>query len=116
VISVRRIVADLASSKPEETAAFYRDVFGLSEAMNLGWVVTLAGGDAPIQLTIASEGGSGTAVPHLSIEVDDLDEAEARAPKAEAAVVHGPTDEPCGVRRFFLSDPDGRIVNVLTHQ
>jgi hypothetical protein len=41
-----------------------------------GWIVTLAApGKAAPQISIASEGGSGAAVPDLSIEVGDLDEA-----------------------------------------
>jgi uncharacterized glyoxalase superfamily protein PhnB len=30
-------------------------------------------------------------------------------------IVHPLTDEPWGVRRFFARDPNGIIVNVLTH-
>jgi catechol 2,3-dioxygenase-like lactoylglutathione lyase family enzyme len=30
-------------------------------------------------------------------------------------VEYGPADEPWGVRRFYLRDPEGRLVNVLTH-
>jgi len=32
-----------------------------------------------------------------------------------AQIVHPLTDEPWGVRRFFVRDPDGNIVNVLAH-
>ncbi len=114
-MTVLRIVADLPSDAPQETAFFYKQVFGLSEAMNMEWVVTLSGDTAPVQLTIASEGGSGADVPHLSIEVDDLDDVLARSREAGAAITYGPKVEPWGVRRFFLRDPDGRIINVLSH-
>jgi hypothetical protein len=30
-------------------------------------------------------------------------------------IVYPLTDEPWGVRRFFVEDPDGHIVNVLAH-
>lgn len=30
-------------------------------------------------------------------------------------IVYPLTDEPWGVRRFFVEDPDGRIINVLAH-
>ena len=30
-------------------------------------------------------------------------------------IVHPLTDEPWGVRRFFVRDPDGNVVNVLSH-
>jgi uncharacterized glyoxalase superfamily protein PhnB len=39
-----------------------------------------------------------------------------RAQVAGHAVLYGPADEPWGVRRFFLRDPFGRLVNVLTHR
>ena len=32
-----------------------------------------------------------------------------------AEIVHPLTDEPWGVRRFFVRDPDGHVVNVLEH-
>ena len=30
-------------------------------------------------------------------------------------IVHPLTDEPWGVRRFFVRDPDGKVVNVISH-
>ena len=32
-----------------------------------------------------------------------------------AEIVHPVTTEPWGVRRFFVRDPDGNVVNVLSH-
>jgi hypothetical protein len=44
--------------------------------MNQGWIATYASTEAMApQISFASQGGSGTPVPALSIEVDDLDEA-----------------------------------------
>ena len=31
-------------------------------------------------------------------------------------VVYPLTDEPWGVRRFFVTDPNGVIINVMNHQ
>ena len=43
--------------------------------MDLGWIVTFAADAAAVpQVSVATEGGSGTPVPDLSIEVDNLDE------------------------------------------
>jgi catechol 2,3-dioxygenase-like lactoylglutathione lyase family enzyme len=67
------------------------------------------------QLSVATEGGSGTAVPDISIEVDDLDEVERRVREEGLVIVYGPTTEPWGVRRFYVRDPLGRLVNILTH-
>ena len=58
---------------------FYADILGLEVAMDLGWIVTFASqAQTPPQLSVATEGGSGTPVPDVSIEVDDLHEVERR--------------------------------------
>ena len=67
------------------------------------------------QVSIATEGGSGTFVPDLSVEVDNLEEVQRRAENAGRKVEYGPTDEPWGVRRFYIRDPFGRRINVLSH-
>jgi catechol 2,3-dioxygenase-like lactoylglutathione lyase family enzyme len=115
-MAVRRIVANLASPDPAAARAFYGTALGLEVAMDLGWIVTFAapGAQAP-QLSVASEGGSGTPVPDLSVEVDDLDATLARIRAGGFAVVYGPVSEPWGVRRFFARDPSGRLVNILVH-
>ena len=30
-------------------------------------------------------------------------------------IEYGPVDEPWGVRRFFVRDPFGRLINILKH-
>ena len=34
---------------------------------------------------------------------------------ADVAIEYGPADEPWGVRRFYVRDPFGRLVNILMH-
>ncbi|MBB4864194.1 putative enzyme related to lactoylglutathione lyase [Pseudomonas nitritireducens] len=116
-MTVRRIVANLATGKPEEVARFYRELFDLDVVMDHGWLITLASGESALaQLSLASEGGSGAPVPDLSIEVDNLDQVHERALAGGHAVVYPLTVEPWGVRRFFLRDPLGSLVNVLEHR
>ena len=90
-MNVKRIVSNIASSNAERATRFYRDIFGLELLMDLGWIRTF-GSDQQmtIQISIASEGGSGTAVPDLSIEVDDLEEALARVKEAQLPIDTGP--------------------------
>ena len=84
--------------------------------MDMGWVVTLVGRTAQSpQITFASDGGSGAPVPSLSIEVDDFSDVLARAKEMSVSIEYGPVTEPWGVRRFFVRDPDGALINVLTH-
>jgi catechol 2,3-dioxygenase-like lactoylglutathione lyase family enzyme len=115
-MTVKRIVANLAVSDPAALRAFYEDLLGLNVVMDHGWILTFAS-DATTrpELSIASEGGSGTPVPDLSIEVDDVDALYARALAAGYEITYGITDEPWGVRRFYVRDPSGRIVNILAH-
>ncbi|MEM7407919.1 MAG: VOC family protein [Pseudomonadota bacterium] len=115
-MQVRRITIDIEASEPAEAASFYEDIFGLEVLMDFGWIRTY-GADAEmrVQMNVASEGGSGTRVPDISIEVDDLDTALARVEAAGVALEYGPVLEPWGVRRFFVRDPFGKLVNVLQH-
>lgn len=115
-MTVRRIVANLQDASPGELAEFYENLFGLERLMDQGWIVTSGGGvQTPVQISFASEGGSGTPVPALSIEVDDLDACFDRAKALGCRIAYGPTQEPWGARRFFIEDPAGRLVNILTH-
>jgi lactoylglutathione lyase len=61
------------------------------------------------------EGGSGTEVPDISVEVDDVDAVYARAERAGLDIVYRLIDEPWGVRRFYVRDPEGRTINILSH-
>jgi catechol 2,3-dioxygenase-like lactoylglutathione lyase family enzyme len=117
VMVVKRIVSNIATPVPAQAQRFYGDVLGLELRMDHGWIVTY-GGDASagVQVSFASQGGSGTAVPDLSIEVDDLDQVLERTQAAGFAIEYGPVDEPWGVRRFYLRDPFGRLVNILQHR
>ena len=115
-MKVRRIVANLEAAQPGAAQAFYRDLLGLELAMDHGWLRTYVGEAATtVQVSLASEGGSGAPVPALSIEVDDLDQALDRVRRAGIAIEYGPVDEPWGVRRFFVRDPFGHLVNILQH-
>ncbi|MEO9460256.1 MAG: VOC family protein [Lentilitoribacter sp.] len=115
-MTVKRIVFDIATSSVQEVKQFYIELFELDVAMDQGWIATLTSGEgALVQVSIASEGGSGTPVPDASIEVDDVDETHARAKSMGVQIEYNLTDEPWGVRRFFLRDPAGKVINVLMH-
>jgi predicted enzyme related to lactoylglutathione lyase len=116
MMTVRRIVANIAADSVRDVRAFYADLFGLEAVMDLGWIVTLTSGETALaQMSILGEGGSGAPVPDLSIEVDDVDAVYARAKEIGCPVVHELRDEPWGVRRFFITDPTGKVLNVLSH-
>ncbi len=115
-MAVTRIVANVAAPDIERAHAFYVDILGLRIVMDQGWIVTFAGeGTMTPQISILSQGGSGTSVPDVSVEVDDLDAVHARVVAASLHVEYGPVVEPWGVRRFYVRDPFGRLINILTH-
>ena len=115
-MAVKRIVTNIGAAKVAAAQAFYGDVLGMAVAMDLGWIVTFAAdASATPQISVAVEGGSGTQVPDVSIEVDDVDEIYERARAGGFAVEYGPVNEPWGVRRFYVRDPFDRLINILAH-
>ncbi len=63
--------------------------------MDHGRIQTFATeGSAASQVSIASEGGAGTEVPDLSVEVDNPDEVPGRAGSGGFEVLYGPVDAP----------------------
>lgn len=115
-MAVLRIVPNLHTLNPSALAAFYHDLLGLDIVMDHGWIATLAVDTtmAP-QLSLAREGGAGTDVPDISVEVDDIDRVHEHAIERGYEIVHPLTSEAWGVRRFFVRDPEGHVVNVLSH-
>lgn len=85
--------------------------------MDMGWIVTYGSpGTMQLQISFAAQGGSDTPVPDISIEVDDVDAILAGMSAAGFVVEYGPVDEPWGVRRFYVRDPFGRLVNIVAHK
>jgi catechol 2,3-dioxygenase-like lactoylglutathione lyase family enzyme len=116
-MAVRRIVPDLHAEDPAAGRAFYEDVLGLEVAMDLGWIVTYAApGNPAAQLSVMGSDASAPVAPDVSVEVDDVDGAYAAAVGAGHEIVHPLTDEPWGVRRFFVRSPSGHVINVLGHR
>lgn len=114
MVTVKRIVPDLSYRNPAEMQAFYRDVLSLELVMDLGWVATLtSASETQPQVTLAKN--TGDVAPVMSVEVDDVDAAYRAAVNFGAPIVRALQDEPWGVRRFFTSDPDGNILNILAH-
>jgi catechol 2,3-dioxygenase-like lactoylglutathione lyase family enzyme len=116
-VKVKRIVSNVAADDVKKANAFYTDILGLEVLMDLGWIRTYGSGSKmTIQISVMSEGGSGTAVPDISVEVDDIEAALTRVQKASVPIEYGPTTEPWGVRRFYVRDPFGKLINILQHQ
>jgi predicted enzyme related to lactoylglutathione lyase len=114
---VRRVVPDFEAQEPAASAEFYAEVLGLEVVMDLGWIVTFAAPDNPTaQINVVRRDASASVQADVSIEVDDVDEAHAAAQRRGCDIVRPLTDEPWGVRRFFVRDPTGKVLNILSHR
>ncbi|MFD7294655.1 VOC family protein [Streptomyces sp. NPDC059897] len=115
---IRRAVPNV--SVPDEAAMrtnrdFY-ETLGFREAMNMGWIMTMVSpSDPTAQIQFFTHEATGPVVPDISVEVDDVDGVYEALRAAGAEIVHDLRDEEWGVRRFFVRDPQGKVVNVLTH-
>ncbi|MPZ62425.1 MAG: glyoxalase [Propionibacteriales bacterium] len=81
-------------------------------------VLGLASPANPQAQVIIPPAGMEEPQPHFGVDVGDaaaVDAAHAEAVRRGLHVVYPLTDEPWGVRRFFVEDPGGTIVNVLAH-
>jgi catechol 2,3-dioxygenase-like lactoylglutathione lyase family enzyme len=115
-LKVIRLVANFAAPDPSLAQKFYGEILGLDLLMDMNWIRTYGGAaKMTVQVSFMNEGGSGTAVPDLSVEVDDLDSALEKFKAVGFVIEYGPVAEPWGVRRFFVRDPFNRLVNILEH-
>jgi catechol 2,3-dioxygenase-like lactoylglutathione lyase family enzyme len=113
-VTVRRAVPNIRSDRPAETRDFFVDLLGFEVAMDMGWVVTVASpSNTSAQISIV--GGDDMSAPGISVEVADVDAVHAKAVERGFEIAYPLRDEEWGVRRFMLRDPNGTVVNVLSH-
>jgi catechol 2,3-dioxygenase-like lactoylglutathione lyase family enzyme len=114
-MAVRRVVPNIQSEAVEESREFY-GLLGFEEVMNHGWIMTMASPEHPtVQASFMTSDKTAPVTPDMSVEVDDVDAAYAVMRANGAEIVYPLRDEDWGVRRFFVRDPNGRVVNVLGH-
>lgn len=114
---VNRIIADLVVADLDAAKSFYTDYLGLAEEeFNLGWVARYTNPEtgANIQLLTADE--TAPVAPVISVATDDVDAAYEQARARGYEIVHPLTTESWGVRRFFVRDPGGNVINVVAHR
>jgi catechol 2,3-dioxygenase-like lactoylglutathione lyase family enzyme len=116
-VSIRRVVPNIQTEQFDESGAFWSGLLGFRLGMDLGWVQTFVSPSNPTaQVSIIRADQSAPVVPAISIEVGDVDRIHAEAQRRGLEIVHPLTDEPWGVRRFFVRAPDGTVVNVAAHR
>jgi uncharacterized glyoxalase superfamily protein PhnB len=81
--------------------------------MDMDRIVTFVSPTNPTaQVSIVALDGSSDVQPVITVEVGDVDTVHAEAVDRGLPIVHPLTDESWGVRRFFVTDPNGAVLNV----
>jgi predicted enzyme related to lactoylglutathione lyase len=114
-MAVRRIMPYYESQDLEATRDFYTGVLGLEEGTFGGGYVGFGSGQAQV---VFAPSGVEPVLPDMGVDVESpeaVDAAHAEAVRAGHEVIYGPVDEPWGVRRFFVRDPQGVVISVLAH-
>jgi catechol 2,3-dioxygenase-like lactoylglutathione lyase family enzyme len=116
-MSVRRVVAYAGGRELNASRDFYVEVLEMRVAMEQP-VLDLQSPDNPTaEIVVGAQEMQGPQ-PSFGVDVGEpaaVDAAHAEVVKRGLRVVYPLTDEPWGVRRFFVEDPGGTIVNVLAH-
>jgi catechol 2,3-dioxygenase-like lactoylglutathione lyase family enzyme len=115
-MAVKRIKPNILSDRFDESRAFYNDVIGLEGGDGLDWILFFGTDEREVQLSVMRLDIKAHVHPEVSIEVDDVDAVYERALAAGAEIVYPITDEDWGLRRFFVRDPNGAVINVTEHR
>ena len=115
-MAVKRIKPNILSDRFDESRAFYNDVIGLEGGDGLDWIIFFGTDQREVQLSVMKLDVKAHVHPEVSIEVDDVDAVYERALAAGAEIVYPITDEDWGLRRFFVRDPNGAVINVTEHR
>jgi predicted enzyme related to lactoylglutathione lyase len=113
-MAVKRIKPNILSDRFDESRLFYNAVIGLEGGDGLDWILFFGTDEA--QLSVMKLDIKAHVHPEASIEVDDVDAVYERALAAGAEIVYPITDEDWGLRRFFVRDPNGAVINVTEHR
>src|SRR5436190_11573908 len=117
-MTIKRIVPNISSNKLDESKEFYINFLGLTLAMDMKWILTFASNSNPTaQISIVQNDKPDNSNSNitLSIEVSDIDELYEKAKSLNYEITYQITNEPWGVRRFFVKDPNGVTINLMTH-
>ena len=117
-VRVTGVTTNLPVADIDAARGFYTDYLGLSvEDFNLGWVARFESPDGRACVQLVSGDATSPQDSVISVHVgNDVDEAYAEAQRRGYEIVHPLTDEPWGIRRFLVRDPDGNVINIVSHR
>lgn len=110
------VITNLHTDDIERAREFFR-FLGLSEdGMNQAWVARFTSADPAACVQVVTRDATAPEDSVMTIKVDDVDAAYEEAQKRGYEIVHPLTNEPWGIRRFFVRSPDGQVINVARHR
>jgi predicted enzyme related to lactoylglutathione lyase len=117
-VRVTGVTTNLPVADIDAARGFYADYLGLKvEEMNLGWVARYGSPDGRASVQLVTRDATSPQDSVISVHLgSDVDEAYAEAQRRGYEIVHPLTDEPWGVRRFLVRDPDGNVSDVGNHR
>lgn len=118
VTSPTRTICYAAATDVDTSKTFYTDVLGLEVAMEQPVLGLTSPANRTTQILVPANGFE-QPQPSFGIDLGRLeavDTAHSAVVDRGLRVVYPLTDEAWGVRRFFVEDPGGTIINVLAHQ
>ncbi len=117
-MTIRRAIPNILVDDIANAHEFYAGFLGFDIAMDEpGFTMFASPSNRTAQITVADGSGQdrGVAEARVSVEVEDVDALHAEAVRRGLEIVYPLTDEPWGIRRFFVRDPDGTVINVAQH-
>ena len=109
------VFANLHTDDVERAREFF-SFLGLTEVgMNQGWVARFTDADSGVGVQVVTRDATAPEDSVMTIKVDDVDAAYEAAQQRDYEIVHPITNEPWGIRRFFVRSPDGHVINVAQH-
>ena len=110
----------VVTDDPADARRFYEDFLGFRLAMDEDGLMMFTSPSVPTTQVIVAYPSPTAMDPHvrevaMSVEVEDVNVAYADARARGLEIVYPLSDEPWGIRRFFVRDPSGRTINVSSH-
>jgi catechol 2,3-dioxygenase-like lactoylglutathione lyase family enzyme len=114
---VSGVVANLSVDDIAAARDFYTDYLGLSvEGFNLGWVAHYQSPDGEAHVQLVTRDAKAPKDSVISVHVGSgVEDAYEEAKRRGFEIVYPLTEEPWGLRRFFVRAPDGNVINITSH-
>jgi predicted enzyme related to lactoylglutathione lyase len=109
-------ITNLHTDDVERAREFFRFLGLAEDGMNQGWVARFTSADSGACVQVVTRDATAPEDSVMTIKVDDVDAAYEEAQQLGYEIVHPLTDEPWGIRRFFVRSPDGQVINVAWHR